>query len=59
MAFTYLTSYTVPGKNIYGKDLTNYTFTIDVYIEQSNAVDNYTRVKFTPSVHYTARSYYN
>lgn len=54
MAYSYLTTYTTKGKNIYGKDLTNYTFTIDVYVEQSDAVSNYTKVKFVPGVHYTA-----
>ena len=54
MAYSYLTTYTAKGKNIYGKDLTNYTFTIDVYIEQSDVVSNYTKVKFVPGVHYTA-----
>lgn len=54
MAYTFLQTCTAKGKNIYGKELTNYTFTIDIYIEQSSAVDNYTRVKFVPSVHYTA-----
>ena len=54
MAYSHLTTYTTKGKNIYGKDLTNYTFTIDVYVEQSDAVSNYTKVKFVPGVHYTA-----
>ena len=48
MAYTFLQTCTAKGKNIYGKELTNYTFTIDIYIEQSSAVDNYTRVKFVP-----------
>ena len=45
MAYTFFNTYKVKGKNIYGATLNNYEYGIDVYIEQSNAVNNYTNVK--------------
>ena len=45
MAYTYLVSHTSNGKNIFGGTLSNYVYGIDVYIEQSNAAENYTNVK--------------
>ncbi len=45
MAYTFLGTYKTKGKNIYGATLNNYEFGIDVYIEQSNAVNNLTNLK--------------
>lgn len=45
MAYTFFNTYSVNGKNIYGSTLSNYVVGIDVYIEQSNAADNYTSIK--------------
>ena len=45
MAYTFLVTHTSKGKNIFGNTLSNYIYGIDVYIEQSNAAENYTNVK--------------
>ena len=45
MAYTLYKQFKTKGKNIYGATLNHYEFGIDVYIEQSNAVNNYTNVK--------------
>ena len=45
MAYTLYRQFKVNGKNIYGATLNGYEFGIDVYVEQSNAVNNYTNVK--------------
>lgn len=45
MAYTLIASYQVNGKNIYGVDLAPYHYGIDVYVEQSDAINNYSNVK--------------
>ncbi len=45
MAYTFLQTYKVNAKNVLGGTLSKYWFGIDVYTEQSNAVNNYSNVK--------------
>lgn len=56
MAYTFLQTLSSPGKNIYGTNLSNYMFYVDVYIEQSDAVNNYTNVKLIAHIDYLTGS---
>jgi hypothetical protein len=45
MAYNFLGTYKVNAKNVLGNTLSKYWFGLDVYTEQSNAVNNYSNVK--------------
>lgn len=45
MAYNFLGTYKVNAKNVFGNTLSKYWFGLDVYTEQSNAVNNYSNVK--------------
>ena len=50
MAYTKIGMYQTNGRNIYGSVLDTYFFGVDVYVESSDAVNNYSNVKFVPWV---------
>ena len=56
MAYNFLTTLSSKGKNIYGTDLTNYMFYVDIYIEQSDATNNFTNVKLVAHIDYLTGS---
>ena len=50
MAYTKIGSYQTNGRNIYGAVLDTYFFGVDVYVESSDAINNYSNVRFVPWV---------
>ena len=50
MAYTQIGSYQTNGRNIYGAVLDTYFFGVDVYVESSDAINNYSNVRFVPWV---------